>query len=163
MDPLANAVRCSFPIKILNAFLDMNTGELSEMQHIIVNPKYKKLWGKSYTIEFGRLAQGIPDISKGAETIVFIARDKIPFTRLKDITYGRICVNYCPKKDDLNCKCFTIGGDMSECVFLYSSFVRLCVRFRRVVGNQLAIMVFREGFPYYKYCRTKSKSSHSSN
>jgi hypothetical protein len=47
-----------------------------------------------------------------------------------------------------------------ECVFLYSSFVRLCVLFRMAVGNQLAIRVFQEGFPYFKYCRsTKSESN----
>jgi hypothetical protein len=45
----ANAARCSFPIKILKAVLDMNTGELLEMRHLLVNPKYKELWGKSYT------------------------------------------------------------------------------------------------------------------
>jgi hypothetical protein len=37
------------PIKILNAVLDMNTGKLLEMRHFLVNPKYKELWGKSYT------------------------------------------------------------------------------------------------------------------
>ena len=48
---------------------------------------------------------------------------------------------------------------LSECVFLYSSFVLFCVRFRMAVGDQLANRVFREGFPYFKYCRTKSESS----
>ena len=31
-----------------------------EMRHLLVNPKNKELCGKSYTIELGRLAQGIP-------------------------------------------------------------------------------------------------------
>ena len=48
---------------------------------------------------------------------------------------------------------------VAECGFLYSSFVRLCVRFRMAFGNQLAMRVFREGFPYFKYYRTESKSS----
>ncbi len=48
---------------------------------------------------------------------------------------------------------------MPECVFLYSSFVRLCVLFRMAVGDQLAIRVFREGFPYFKYCKNKGESS----
>ena len=33
---------------------------------------------------------------------------------------------------------------VSECVFLYSSFVQLCVQFRMAVGNQLANRVFVE-------------------
>jgi hypothetical protein len=89
----------------------MNTGKLLEMRHLLVNPKYKELWGKSYTTELGRLAQGIPGISKDTDTIVFITRDEIPFTRLKDVTYGRVCINYCPEKDDPNRMRLTIGGN----------------------------------------------------
>jgi hypothetical protein len=81
------------------------------MQHLLVNPKYKELWGKSYTTELGRLAQGIPGVSKGVNTIVFIARNEIPFARLKDVMYGRVCINYCPKKYDPNCTSLTIGGN----------------------------------------------------
>ena len=48
-----------------------------------------------------------------------------------------------------------------ECLFLYSSFVRLCKRLRMAVGDQLAIRVFWEGFPYFKYCRTRAKAHFS--
>ncbi len=89
----------------------MDTGKLLEMQHLLVNPKYKELWGNSYTTELCRLAQGIPGVSKGTNTIVFIARSEIPFARLKDVTYGCICVNYCPKKDDPNRMHLTVGGN----------------------------------------------------
>ena len=74
----ANASRRSFPVEILNAVLDKDTGELLEMRHLLVNPKYKDVWGKSYTTELGRLAQGIPGVSKGTNTIMFITRNKIP-------------------------------------------------------------------------------------
>jgi hypothetical protein len=47
-------------------------------------PKLQELWGKSYTTKLGRLAQGIPGVSKGTNTIVFIARNVIPFAWLKD-------------------------------------------------------------------------------
>ncbi len=36
---------------------------------------------------------------------------KIPFKLLKDITYGCICANYCPKKDDPNRSRLTVAGD----------------------------------------------------
>jgi hypothetical protein len=42
---------------------------------------------------------------------VFITRDEILFARLKDVTYGRVCVNYRPEKDDPNCTCLTVGGN----------------------------------------------------
>ncbi len=99
----ANIARRLFSIEILNAVLDKDTGELLKMRHLLKNPKYKDVWGKSYTTELGRLAQGIPGVSKGTNTILFITRDKIPFERLKDVTYGCICANYCPEKDDPNC------------------------------------------------------------
>ncbi len=100
-----------FPVEILNAVLDMNTGKLLEMRHLLVNPKYKDLWGKSYTTELSRLAQGISGISNGTDTIVFIAHDEIPFAWLKDVTCGHVCVNYCPKKDDPNRTPLTVGGN----------------------------------------------------
>jgi hypothetical protein len=42
---------------------------------------------------------------------VFIARDEIPFVPLKNVTYGRVCVNYCPEKDDPNHTRLTISGN----------------------------------------------------
>ena len=105
------AARCKFPIEILNAVLDMDTGELLKMRHLLVNPEYKEVWGKSYTTELGRLAQGIPGVSKGSNTIVFITRDEIPLDRLKNVTYGRICANYRPEKTDPNRSRLTIGSD----------------------------------------------------
>jgi hypothetical protein len=107
----ANPSHRSFPVRILNAVLDKDTGELLEMRHLLAHPKYKDVWGKSYTTELGHLAQGIPGVSEGTNTIVFITCDDIPFDRLKDVTYVRICANYRPKKDDPNRSRLTIGGD----------------------------------------------------
>ncbi len=56
---------------MLNAVLNMTTGKLMEMRHLLVNPKYKDLWGKSYTKELGRLMQGVPGVT-GTDTIIFI-------------------------------------------------------------------------------------------
>jgi hypothetical protein len=89
----------------------MDTGKLLEMGHLLFNPKYKELWGKSHTTELSFLAQGIPSVSKGTDTTVFIARNEIPFAWLKDIRYGCFCVNYRPKKDDPNRMRLTIGGN----------------------------------------------------
>jgi hypothetical protein len=96
---------------MLNAVLDMDTGKLMEMKLLLVNPKYKEVWGKLYTTDLGYLAQGIPGVSKGTDTIVFIRRDEVPIDRIKDITYGCMCINYRPEKDDPNQTRLTVGGN----------------------------------------------------
>jgi hypothetical protein len=70
-----------FPTNMLHALLDKTTGHLMEMRHLLVNPKYKELWGKSYTKELRHLAQGIPHVSKGTNTIIFIQCKDIPNNR----------------------------------------------------------------------------------
>ena len=109
----SNAARRSFPsnYSTLNAVLKTDTSELLEICHLLVNQKYKDVWGKSYTTKLGRLTQGIPGVSEGTNTIVFIKCDKIPLDRLKNVTYGRICANYRPKKADPNRSRLTVGGD----------------------------------------------------
>ncbi len=77
-----------FPSKILNAVLNKDTGELMEMQQLLRNPKYSNLWGKSYTKELGRLAQGIPG-TKGTDTIMFIEYNEIPLDQRWNVTYGK--------------------------------------------------------------------------
>ncbi len=87
---------------MLHTVLDKTTGQLMEMQHLLVNPKYKKLCGKSYTKELGHLAQGIPGVSKGTDTIVFIQLKDILNNRKCNVTYAWICVNDCKEKEDPN-------------------------------------------------------------
>jgi hypothetical protein len=106
-----NAARCSFPVEILSAVLDVDTVMLLEMQRLLLNPKFKEIRGKLYTTELGCLAQDIPGVSKGIDTILFIGRDKIPITHLKDITNRRVCVSYLPEKDDPNHTLLTISGN----------------------------------------------------
>ena len=56
-------------------------------------------WFTSLANELGRLAQGIRDI-KGTDTVFFIPKSEIPQDRWKDITYGRVVVNYRPGKEE---------------------------------------------------------------
>ncbi len=82
------------------------------MRHLLVNPKYKELWGKSYTKELGRLDQGMPGVSKGTNTIIFIHCKDIPHNCKRDVTYSRVFVNYCPEKEDPNCTQVTMGSNL---------------------------------------------------
>ncbi len=86
---------------MLNAVLNKYTIKLMEMRHLLHNPKYTKLWGKSYTKELGQLAQGVSG-TKGTDTIVFIKYNDIPLDRRRHITYGKMVVTYQPEKDNPN-------------------------------------------------------------
>jgi len=68
-----------------------------EMRHLLKNPKYSKLWGKSYTKELGRLVQGIPG-TKGTDTIVFIKYDDIPLDHRRHVMYGKTVCTYGPRR-----------------------------------------------------------------
>ena len=82
---------------MINAVLNKDTRDLMEMRQLLRNPKYADLWGKLYTKELGRLAQGIPG-TKGTDTIVFIKYNEIPLDQRNNVTYGRTVVAYCPEK-----------------------------------------------------------------
>ena len=49
---------------------------------------------------------------KGTDTIVFIEKCDVPFDRWRDITYGRICANYRPEKEDPYRIRLTFGGNL---------------------------------------------------
>jgi hypothetical protein len=78
--------RQQFPTDMLQAVLDKSTCQLMEMRHLLINPKYRELWGKSYTKELACLAQGIPGVSKGINIIIFIKRNEIPADHHCDTT-----------------------------------------------------------------------------
>ena len=42
-------------MQLLNAVLYEEIDEIMEMQHLVNNPKYQKLWGTIYGNELGRL------------------------------------------------------------------------------------------------------------
>ena len=81
---------------MLNAVLNEGTGELMEYRHLIRNPKYREIWGQAYGNELGGLAQGMEGRVKGTNAILFISKEDLPASRCKDVTYGRIVVNYRP-------------------------------------------------------------------
>ncbi len=97
----ARLVQQKFPIIMLNAVLNKDTGELMEMRHLLRNPKYTESWGKLYTKELRQLAQGVSG-TKGTDTIVFSRYNEIPLNRRRHITYRKTVVTYRPEKDGPN-------------------------------------------------------------
>jgi hypothetical protein len=77
-------------------------------------PKHKDNWAHSFANEIGRLAQGIGNREKGANTILFIPHSQIPQDRRKDVTYGRICVDHRPQKKKAKRTRITVGGNLID-------------------------------------------------
>merc|ERR1711966_548503 len=95
-------------------------GRSLEYRDLLKDPELRDTWSKSLANELGRLAQGIRDI-KGTNTIFFIPKNEIPQDRWKDVTYGRIVVNYRPGKEEKNRSRLTVGGDRIDYPFAVST------------------------------------------
>ena len=98
------------------AIIDDKTGQSLEYRDLIKRPELRDTWFKSLANQLGRLAQGIGDI-KGADTIFFISKSEIPQDIWKDITYGRIAVDYRPGKEEKNGSRLTVGGNRIDYPF----------------------------------------------
>ena len=110
-----NAASRKYPLQLLcemaGAVLDATTGELLEYRHLIRRPQYQRVWGGAFGKEIGRLAQGLPGVVEGTDTIDFISKGEVPPDRLRDTTYARIVANYRLEKEDPNRIRITMGGD----------------------------------------------------
>jgi hypothetical protein len=126
---------------MLHAVLDKTTRHLVEMW-LLVSPKYKELWGKSYSKELGRLAQGMSKVSKGTNTIVFICRKDIPHNCKWDVTYARVCVNYRPEKEDPNRTRVTVGGNLlhypGDCGTLTVDMITIKLHLNSIISTKNA-------------------------
>jgi hypothetical protein len=78
---------------------------------LIAKPEYCEVWSKANAKEIGRLAQGLPGVVEGTNTIFFQAYEDIPVDKRKDVMYARICCNYQPEKEDPHRVRITVGGD----------------------------------------------------
>jgi hypothetical protein len=103
------------PLQLLcemaGSVLDSNTGDLLEYRHLIRRPEYQEIWGNAFGKEIGRLAQGLPGIVDGTDTIDFIEKEDVPQQRIRVCTYAKIVASYRPEKADPNRIRITVGGD----------------------------------------------------
>ena len=63
---------------------------MMEYRQLMKNPEYRGLYEKEYAKELDRLAQSIPGLADGTETIFFIEKNNVPSERWKDVTYGKL-------------------------------------------------------------------------
>ncbi len=59
--------------------------------------------------KIGRLAQGIPGLAEGTDTLDFIIEYEIILEQRKDTTYTQIVYNECPEKEDPNRTRLVVG------------------------------------------------------
>ena len=97
-----------------NAIIDPDTGAAMEYRHLIKDPTHRDIWVRSFANELGRLAQGVGGRETGTNTTFFIRHDQIPPDRCKDVTYGRICVDYRPQKKEPERTRLTVGGNLID-------------------------------------------------
>jgi hypothetical protein len=79
-----------------------------EYMALIKDPHLQPLWTRGFGNEYGRLFQGIRDIT-GTDTCFFIKLTYIP-TDI-NITYGKIVCDYKPHKKETEGVRLTVGGD----------------------------------------------------
>jgi hypothetical protein len=95
-------------INFISTIVDNITGDVLEYRYLIKSDTHRAIWQKSFAKKLGRLFQGIRNI-KGMDTCFFICKKQMPSH--KRATYGCICCNYRPHKDEPHCTQLTIGGD----------------------------------------------------
>lgn len=85
-----------------------------EYRTLIKDPKTRARWIRSFTHELGRLEQVVGSNIKGTDTIFFVPYRQIPVDRRKQITYGKIVVDYKPNISEMYRTRITVGGDRIE-------------------------------------------------
>ncbi len=105
------------------AVLDQDSGKLLEYCQLRKDPRYKKVWDRSYSNELGRLCQGIGTGDNtggkwvaGTNTFHIIAYVDIPYHKQKEIIYTKVVCEGREGKDDENCTRITIRGNIVCCL-----------------------------------------------
>lgn len=94
-----------------NSIIEQHTGRVLEYKDLMKDKSSKEIWQKSFSNELGRLAQGIGKIISGTNTIIFVEYKDIPKDRCKEITYGKLVVDYKPHKLEKCRTRLTVGGN----------------------------------------------------
>ena len=72
-----------YPIEMINAVINKETGDIMEYRHILKNPKYRELYCKSYSKELGWIAQGLPRLVEGTSTIFLNQQGRRPHIKME--------------------------------------------------------------------------------
>jgi hypothetical protein len=92
----------------IGAIIDNETGNMLEYRHLVKKESTRALWETIFANKIGQLFKGIQHL-KGTNTCFFICKDE--FLLDKQPTYGGICCNFFPQKEEQQCTRLTIGGN----------------------------------------------------
>jgi hypothetical protein len=95
-------------VYFIGAIIDDITGDVLKYQLLMKMDKHKQVWAHSFANETGRLFQGIRNVP-GIDTCFFIAKSHVPAH--KRPTYGQICCNYRPQREEKHRVSLTIGDN----------------------------------------------------
>ena len=97
------------------AVMDEDTGKMLNYRSLLKIPKFRTIWSRSASNEFGRLANGVGGrIKNPTNTIKFICEQDIPRNRKKDVTYGQMVCSVRPEKEEKERSRFVAGGDKTN-------------------------------------------------
>jgi hypothetical protein len=92
----------------IGAIINNETSNMLEYCHLVKKESTCTLWETSFANEIRWLFQGIRHL-KGTNTCFFICNEQVPLD--KQPTYGCICCNFWPQKEEQHCTCLTVSGD----------------------------------------------------
>ncbi len=95
-------------VHFISAIIDNNTDNVLKYQHLMKMDKHKKVWAHGFANEIGQLFQGIRNVP-GTDTCFFIPKSLVPAHKCP--TYGHICCNYQPQKEEKRRVRLTVGGN----------------------------------------------------
>jgi hypothetical protein len=95
-------------VHFISAIIDDDTGDVLEYCHLMEMNKHKKVWAHGFANEIGQLFQGIRNVP-GTDTCFFISKSLVPAHKCP--TYGCICCNYQPQKEEKHHVRLTVGGN----------------------------------------------------
>ena len=107
-----NIIQQDYPTNMANAIIDYDTGKELNYRQLSMHTKYQNIWKQYFANELGILYHGEGVIVYVTYTMLSIAQYQVPRKRLKDISYGRIVVDYRPQKDEPHRTRLTVGGGL---------------------------------------------------
>ena len=117
--PLITITQNDYITQMANTIIVDDTGKELSYCQLRKNLNNQNIWNISFDNELGRLDQGEGGQIEGTYTMFFIEKYKVPIDQLKDVSYGRIIVDYRQQKEEPHRTILTMGGN----VITYAGYV----------------------------------------
>jgi hypothetical protein len=95
-------------VHFIGTIINDDTGDVLKYGHLMKMDKHKQVWAHIFANKIGQLFQGSRNVT-GTDTCFFIPKSLVPAH--KHPTYGHICCNYGPQKEEKCCIRITVGDN----------------------------------------------------